>query len=143
MGLNLQPKLMTLAVCVLVACLFPGCSFSKAKSDTSMSATVGNPGPAGKPAEVDLAEAVAKLQNAIDQPAEPFHISLEKTNSDGFSSRCEADITRDGIFGQQTDSSPTTKIGDKVFQASSKVRQLRGSPVGSADWSVAKGAIVT
>ena len=53
-----------------------------------------------------------KLEESIHKPSAPFHASFKKSDSDGFTYECEADISPDGITGQQIDSNPATKVGD-------------------------------
>ena len=89
----------------------------------------------------DLQVAMDKLQNSIEQPTASFHASFKKSTSDGFSYQCEAEISPDGITGQQTDDNPTTKVGDDVFPASTRTRPLNGKPYHSPDWYTVYGNI--
>lgn len=90
----------------------------------------------------DLQDAMDKLQNSIEKPSAPFHGSFKKSNSDGFSYECEADISPSGITGQQTDNNPETRMGTDVFPANTRTRQLNGTPYGSPDWQATYGGIV-
>ena len=83
-----------------------------------------------------------KLQTAIENPPAPFHASFKKSDSDGFSYQCEADISDKGITGQQTDVSPATHIGTDTFPASTRTRELNGVPYKSPQWQTAYGGIV-
>jgi hypothetical protein len=85
-----------------------------------------------------LAGAMGKLQHAIEKPDSPFHLSFKKLRSDGDSSQCEADVSSDGITGQQTNMSPARKIGDEAFPASTQVRTLAGKPPGSLAWGIVR-----
>ncbi len=89
----------------------------------------------------DLQSAMDKLEQSIHNPSAPFRASFKKTTSDGFSYECEADISSDGIAGQQTDNNPTTKVGDDVFPANTRTRQLNGTPYGSPNWQTTYGGI--
>jgi len=137
----------SLAIAILSAILIcSGCRSTSRSSNepsatpdstTDASATKGSGGAGG-----DLADAMDKLEKAIEKPATPFHVSFEKVDSDGFSYHCEADVSPQGIFGKQTDVSPTTHIGSDVFPASTRVRELKGAPPGSPDWSMVRTGIV-
>src|SRR6478672_13635669 len=59
----------------------------------------------------DLQAAMDKLQASLEKPAAPFHASFKKSGVNGFSAQCEADVSADGISGQQTDFSPATEVG--------------------------------
>lgn len=89
----------------------------------------------------DLQAAMDKLDASIKKPPAPFHVSFKKSTSDGFVYECEADISSDAITGQQTDSNPTTKVGDDVFPANSRTRQLNGTPAGTPNWEYAYGSL--
>lgn len=89
----------------------------------------------------DLQAAMDKLQESIHKPSIAFHGSFKKSTSDGFSYECEADISSNGIAGQQTDNNPATKIGDDVFPANTRTRQLNGTPFGTPNWAAAYGGI--
>jgi hypothetical protein len=82
-----------------------------------------------------------KLEASIHKPTAPFHGSFKKSTSDGFLYECEADISDQGITGQQTDNNPATKLGDDVFPANTRTRQLNGTPYGSPNWQAAYGGI--
>ena len=90
----------------------------------------------------DLQAAMDKLQSAIENPPAPFHVSLKKSDSDGFSYQCEADVSSRGITGEQTDTNPATHVGNDVFPASTRTRQLNGTPYKSSQWQVVYGGIV-
>ena len=127
---------------LLLACLFAGCTVATTKTDPSSSSMSAlRPSATANSTLPSLGEAIDKLQGAIDKPTARFHLSFKKSNSDGFSSQCEADVSPDGIVGQQTDFSPATKVGGDVFPAGTKVRHLNGTPLGSPDWSAARGGI--
>jgi len=89
----------------------------------------------------DLQVAMDKLEESIHKPSAPFHASFKKSDSDGFSYECEADISPAGITGQQIDSNPATKVGDDVFPANTRTRQLNGTPYGSPNFQTAYGGI--
>jgi hypothetical protein len=91
--------------------------------------------------DADLQAAMDKLQESIHKPSAAFHGSFKKSTSDGFSYECEAEISSSGITGQQTNNNPTTKIGDDVFPANTRTRQLNGTPYGSPDWQTTYGGI--
>ncbi len=133
--------IMMSASVALFEILLIGCTSSPAKRDSvSASPSRATSSPASE--LPDLARAMDRLETAIEKPASPFHVSFKKTQSDGFLYQCEADVSPDGIIGQQTDSSPITKIGDDVFPARTSVRKINGTPFGSLDWSTARGGIV-
>lgn len=117
--------------------LFTGCtSGSKAHSaSTSSKAAV------LQPKDDDLQAAMDKLEESIHKPSETFHASFKKSDSDGFLYECEADVSPGGITGQQIDNNPTTKIGNDVFPANTRTRQLNGTPYGSPTWQTAYGGI--
>lgn len=83
-----------------------------------------------------------QLENAIEKPSTPFHVSFKKSESNGAVYQCEADVSSAGIVGQQKDFNPETKMGDDVFPAKTVTRQLNGSPIGSQDWSIVRGGMV-
>jgi len=114
-----------------------GCSSAPSRHETKSSSRAANADDLPS-----LADAMDKLQSAMEKPSSPFHLSLKKVQSDGYSYQCEADVSSDGITGQQTDVSPTTHIGNEVFPASTKVRNLNGSPVGSSSWGIARTGIL-
>jgi len=120
--------------------LFPGCTAtpSRLAGPSSPAAASTKPEPAGD----DLQAAMDKLQTAIENPPAPFHASFKKSDSDGFSYQCEADISDKGITGQQTDVSPATHIGTDTFPASTRTRELNGVPYKSPQWQTAYGGIV-
>jgi hypothetical protein len=131
-----------LATVVLILQL-AGCTSSKPKvtagvaqaaSTTMVSATA-------KSGVPELADAMEKLTNSIEKPASPFHVSFKKSESSGLLYECEADVSSNGIVGQQTDHSPEVKMGADVFPANTRVRQLSGTPVGSLNWSTVRGGI--
>jgi hypothetical protein len=128
--------LVTFALCliggVLTACTSkPAAHASNRSSSTSSQSTKAD----------DLQAAMDKLEASIQKPTAPFHGSFKKSTSDGFSYECEADISPDGITGQQIDNNPTTKIGDDVFPANTRTRQLNGTPFGSPNFQYAYGSI--
>lgn len=127
---------LTAAICV-AALVLAGCASPAPKPELRT-----NQATTGSEEIPDLAEAMDKLQHAIENPASPFHLSLRKVDSDGFSYHCEADVSAQGIFGKQTDVSPTTRIGSDVFPASTRVRELKGTPIGSPDWNMVRTGIV-
>jgi hypothetical protein len=128
-------------VCILQ---FAACTSSKPKlagdagqgssgSTRAMAAT--------RPGLPSLADALAKLTDAIEKPASSFHLSLKKSESSGLQYECEADVSSTGIVGRQTDHSPEVKMGTDVFPANTRVRQLSGRPPGSLSWSTVRGGI--
>jgi len=127
----------SLALCLLVGLLLAACTSKPAAhaSNTSPSTTPVSSKPD------DLQAAMDKLEASIQKPTAPFHGSFKKSTSDGFSYECEADVSTDGITGQQTDNNPTTKIGNDVFPANTRTRQLNGTPFGSPSFQYAYGSI--
>lgn len=126
-----------IAACsLLLLGAFPGCtSAPKAHSaSASKSATA-------QSKDDDLQSAMDKLEQSIHNPSSPFHGSFKKSDSDGFVYQCEADISSSGITGQQIDSNPATKLGNDVFPANTRTRQLNGAPVGSPQWQTVYGNI--
>ncbi len=111
---------------------------SSSEDDTSLSQQA--PKRAGDAA--DLGRAMDQLENAIEKPSSPFHVSFKKSESNGAVYQCEADVSSAGIVGQQKDFNPETKVGDDVFPAKTVTRQLNGSPIGSQDWSIVRGGMV-
>jgi hypothetical protein len=89
----------------------------------------------------DLQAAMDKLQASLEKPAAPFHASFKKSGINGFSYQCEANVSADGISGQQTDFSPATQVGSDVFPASTRTRQLNGTPYHSQNWYTVYGGI--
>ena len=116
-----------------------GCKTSAAKPESK---TNEKKPPVTKEDLDDLQAAMNKLQDSLDKPAGPFHVSLKKSNSDGFTTQCEADVSSDGIVGKQTDFAPTTKVGTDTFPAHTNVRELNGAPLGSQQWGFARGSII-
>jgi outer membrane murein-binding lipoprotein Lpp len=89
----------------------------------------------------DLQAAMDKLDESIAKPSAPFHVSLEKSQSDGFSYQCEADISSNGILGKQLNVAPATKVGNDVFPAKNTSRELKGTPAGSPEWGYVRGSL--
>jgi len=89
----------------------------------------------------DLQAAMDKLEESIHKPSTTFHASFKKSDSDGFLYECEADVSPGGITGQQIDNNPTTKIGNDVFPANTRTRQLNGTPYGTPAWQAVYGNI--
>jgi len=124
--------------------LFAACTSSKSKmaagsaQEPSAASAVNASAKSGLP---DLAQAMETLTNAIEKPPAPFHLSLKKSESNGLLYECEADVSSNGIVGQQTDHSPEVKMGTDVFPANTRVRQLSGTPAGSLNWSTVRGGI--
>ncbi len=118
--------------------LLAGCKSTPAAHEAKMASAT----PAAKAAAGDdLQAAMDKLEESIHKPTIPFHASFKKSDSDGFTYECEADVSGDGINGQQTDSNPATKIGNDVFPANTRTRQLNGTPYGSPNWQMVYGNI--
>ncbi len=92
-------------------------------------------------AKDDLQEAMDKLDSSIEKPSSTFNVSFKKSDSDGFTYLCEADVSPSGITGQQTDISPATHIGSENFPASNRSRKLDGTPYGSPAWQTVRGSI--
>lgn len=125
-------------------CLFMGLAILVACTSTPVGhKSSSRPQATAAPASdsADLQAAMNKLQESIHKPSAAFHGSFKKSTSDGFSYECEADISGNGIAGQQTDNNPATKIGDDVFPANTRTRQLNGTPYGSPNWAAAYGGI--
>jgi hypothetical protein len=92
----------------------------------------------------DLQTAMDRLQASLEKPASAFHASFKKSGTDGFASTCEADVSSQGITGEQTEFSPPTKVGSEVFAATSRRRELNGVPYHSQNWySVYSGISMT
>jgi len=132
----MRKQVLLFAIILLNIALLLACTSSPAKH----SAEANTSKPAVSDAD-DLQVAMDKLQNSIEKPSATFHASFKKSTSDGFSYQCEADISPDGITGQQTDDNPTTKVGDDVFPASTRTRPLNGKPYHSPDWYTVYGGI--
>ena len=132
----MRKQVLLFAIILLNIALLAACTPSPAKH----SAEPNTSKPAVSDAD-DLQAAMDKLQNSIEKPSATFHASFKKSTSDGFSYQCEADISPDGITGQQTDDNPTTKVGDDVFPASTRTRPLNGKPYHSPDWYTVYGGI--
>lgn len=131
---NIQPLLvsMTLALALFTSCT----SGSKAHSaDASSRASV------SQTKDDDLQAAMDKLEESIHKPSTTFHASFKKSDSDGFVYECEADVSPNGITGQQIDNNPTTKIGSDIFPANTRTRQLNGTPYGSPNFEYTYGGI--
>jgi hypothetical protein len=110
-----------------------GCGPASAKQGTNPK-DAKSPAVSTVPAD-DLQTAMDKLQNSLQKPASPFHVSFKKSQSDGYSYQCEAEVSSGGIRGQQTDHSPALRIGNEDFPAATRVRQLSGTPAGGPEWS--------
>ncbi len=135
MGKTTERLIVVFAVSVLVA--LTACTSSpKAHSESSSSTTS-----AAQAKNDDLQAAMDKLEQSIRNPSSPFHGSFKKSDSDGFTYQCEADISSSGITGQQIDSNPATKMGTDVFPANTRTRQLNGTPYGSPGWQTVYGNI--
>jgi len=109
----------------------PAAHTASASSTTSTTQTLGD----------DLQAAMDKLEESTHKPSAPFHASFKKSDSDGFTYECEADISPAVIIGQQIDGNPATKVGDDVFPANTRTRQLNGAPYGSPNFQTAYGGI--
>lgn len=132
-----KPVLLAFAVCC-VALSF-SCTSTAAKRATDAGKAKSSLAQPGDPD--DLQAAMDKLQASLEKPASPFHASLKKSGMNGFSYQCEADVSADGISGQQTDFSPATQVGSDVFPANTRTRQLNGAPYHSQDWYTVYGGI--
>jgi len=131
---NLATGIASLLSLVLMA----ACT-SKPSAHTSVEGVITPTAKAGS--DDDLQAAMDKLEASIHKPSAPFHASFKKSTSDGFLYECEADISEDAITGEQTDSNPATKVGDDIFPANTRTRQLKGVPYGSPDWQAVYGGI--
>ena len=123
---------------------FAACTSSRPKMEADAGATAGPVSTASVPVKSsfpDLADAMEKLRNSIEKPAASFHVSFKKSESNGLLYECEADVSSNGIVGQQTDHSPEVKMGTDVFPANTRVRHLGGTPAGSPDWSTVRGGV--
>ncbi len=134
-----KAKIFTAAAVALNLALWPACASTPMKghsaSQIAKSASV-------QPTDsADLQAAMDKLRASLEKPVSPFHASFKKSGTDGFSYQCEADVSSDGITGQQTDFSPTTRVGNDVFPASTRTRQLNGIPYHSQNWYTVYGGI--
>jgi hypothetical protein len=122
MRANTQPLIAASVVLSLIA-MMACTSSTRAPSPNARVATSVQPAK-----NDDLETAMDKLEESIRKPSTPFHASFKKSGSDGFSYECEADISSNGIIGQQIDNNPATKIGTDVFPANTRTRQLKGTP---------------
>lgn len=130
--------LLAIAICCSVALSF-SCTSSRA---TRRSESKKAKSSVTQPSDPDdLQAAMDKLQASLEKPAAPFHASFKKSGMNGFSYQCEADVSADGISGQQTDFSPATQVGSDVFPANTRTRQLNGAPFHSQDWYTVYGGI--
>jgi hypothetical protein len=130
--------LLSIAVCCGLA-LSLSCSSSPAKRLNDSGKAKSSLAKPGNPD--DLQAAMDKLQASLEKPAAPFHASFKKSGVNGFSYQCEADVSADGILGQQTDFSPATEVGSDVFPASTRSRELNGTPYHSQTWYTVYGGI--
>ena len=129
--------LVVLGICLPI--LLAGCKTSAAKSESKSMEKK----PAVTKSDLDdLQAAMDKLQDSLGKPAGPFHLSLKKSGSDGFTTQCEADVSSGGILGKMTDFAPMTKVGSDTFPAHTNVRELKGTPLGSQEWGYARGNII-
>ncbi len=133
-----KSRLIVAIAALLSFLLLAGCKSTPA----ALKARTATAAPAAKAAAGDdLQAAMDKLEESIHKPTAPFHASFKKSDSDGFSYECEADVSAEGINGQQTDSNPTTKMGNDVFPANTRTRQLNGTPYGSSNFQMVYGNI--
>jgi hypothetical protein len=134
-----KQKVVLLAVAVFCVALSFSCTSTSAKRATDAGKAKSSIAQPGDPD--DLQAAMDKLQASLEKPAAPFHASFKKSGMNGFSYQCEADVSADGISGQQTDFSPATQVGSDVFPANTRTRQLNGAPLHSQDWYTVYGGI--
>ena len=133
-----KKELLAIAVCCGIA-MSLSCTSSPAKRRSDSGKAKSS---VARPSDPDeLQAAMDKLQASLEKPAAPFHASFKKSGMNGFSYQCEADVSADGILGQQTDFSPTTQVGSDVFPANTRTRQLNGTPSHSQDWYTVYGGI--
>src|SRR5205823_653006 len=124
---------------LLIAVTLTSCTSKPAAHAASTSSTT----PTTQPRNGDdLQAAMDKLEESIHKPSAPFHASFKKSDSDGFTYECEADISPASITGEQIDSNPATKVGDDIFPANTRTRQLNGTPYGSTNFQAADGRMV-
>ena len=134
---NQKRVLLVIAVCSVMLSLSCTSSPAKRRPDSGKAkSSVAQPSDPD-----DLQAAMDKLQASLEKPAAPFHASFKKSGVDGFSNQCEADVSADGISGQQTDFSPATQVGSDVFPANTRTRQLNGTPLHSQNWYTVYGGI--
>jgi len=133
-----KKELLAIAVCCGIA-MSLSCTSSPAKRRSDSGKAKSS---VARPSDPDdLQASMDKLQASLEKPAAPFHASFKKSGMNGFSYQCEADVSADGILGQQTDFSPTTQVGSDVFPANTRTRQLNGTPSHSQDWYTVYGGI--
>jgi len=121
----------------MVAAFFTACT-SGSKAHTANTASRAS---VSQTKDDDLQAAMDKLEESIHKPSTTFHASFKKSDSDGFVYECEADVSPSGITGQQVDNNPTTKIGNDVFPANTRTRQLNGTPYGSPNFEYTYGGL--
>lgn len=107
-----------LGVFALVTVLALGSCFYIAyrlKNKAKQFAAISNAGSTSNSASVngqpDIAGAMDKLGDSIGKPTSSFHISLKRTGSDGTSTSVEADVSPESIQGQETHTTPKSKVG--------------------------------
>ncbi|HUI43616.1 MAG TPA: zinc ribbon domain-containing protein, partial [Terriglobia bacterium] len=88
----------------------------------------------------DLAGAMSKLGDSIQQPASPMHVSFKKSTSDGFSYALEADVSPNSITGQETDVSPKSGTGSEA-SGGTAVFPRNATGAGTPEWTSTAGAI--
>jgi hypothetical protein len=131
-------KMLTAIAALIQLMLWPACTASPAKRREPAES---RPSVAQSSDAADLQAAMDKLQASLEKPASAFHASFKKSGTDGFSYQCEADVSSEGITGQQTDFSPATKVGGDLFPANTRTRQLNGTPYHSQGWYTVYGGI--
>jgi hypothetical protein len=130
----ISTKTLIAASALLIIAGLTSCTSKPAAHAASTSSTTATTQPRNGD---DLQAAMDKLEESIHKPSAPFHVSFKKSDSDGFTYECEADISAAGITGQQIDSNPATKVGDDIFPANTRTRQLNGTPYGSPNFQTA------
>ena len=134
----ISTKTLIAASALLIIAGLTSCTSKPAAHAASTSSTTATTQPRNGD---DLQAAMDKLEESIHKPSAPFHASFKKNDLDGFTYECEADISPAGITGQQIDSNPATKVGDDIFPANTRTRQLNGTPYGSPNFQTAYGGI--
>jgi len=82
-----------------------------------------------------LAEAMAKLGDSIRKPASSFHVSFAKSDTNGTSYKCDADISPTLITGTQTAVQPVVTMGSATIPASTTVTPLNVAIADTSDWN--------
>jgi hypothetical protein len=89
-----------------------------------------------------LKDAQNKLEDAIIQPASPFHLTYRKDMPDGYSCFYDVEISPTGIKGRERVVRQQA-AANYISDSRSEIRALDGTPIGSNSWRFITNDLLT